>query len=50
LAPRYLLPRPEKIKVGYDKYGWSEHISRKLRQAGLIRSLKAQLAQKGIKI
>lgn len=46
------IPAPEagEDKVGYDKYGWSEHISRKYARQDSSDRLKAQLAQKGIKI
>ena len=46
------IPAPEKGEdsVGYDKYGWSEHISRKYARQDSSDKLKNQLANKGIKI
>ncbi len=46
------IPAPEQGEdsVGYDKYGWSEHISRKYARRDPSERLKQQLADKGIKI
>jgi len=46
------IPKPEggEDTVGYDKYGWSEHVSRKYARRDPSDRLKAQLASKGIRI
>ncbi len=46
------IPAPEQgdDKVGYDKYGWSEHISRKYARQDSSDRLKDLLANKGINI
>ena len=46
------IPKPEggEDTVGYDSYGWSEHISRKYARQDPSDRLKAQLAAKGIVI
>ncbi len=46
------IPAPEQgdDKVGYDTYGWSEHISRKYARRDPSERLKSQLADKGINI
>jgi nitroreductase len=43
-------PEPGEDSVGYDKYGWSEHISRKYSSQDPSDRLKKQLADKGIRI
>ncbi len=45
------IPKPEQDEdtVGYDKYGWSEHISRKYARQDSSGRLKNQLAGKGIR-
>lgn len=46
------IPKPEQGEdnVGYDKYGWSEHISRKYARQDPSERLKTQLLSKGIRI
>lgn len=46
------IPKPEagEDRVGYDNYGWSEHISRKYARQDPSEKIKSQLAKKDIKI
>lgn len=46
------IPKPEEgeDRIGYDKYGWSEHISRKYARRDPAGTIKEQLQNKGINI
>lgn len=50
LGAKIPAPEPGEDKVGYDKYGWSEHISRKYARQDPSERLKELLAKKGIMI
>ncbi|MGI6642585.1 MAG: nitroreductase family protein [Bacillota bacterium] len=46
------IPKPEEgeDRVGFDQYGWSEHVSRKYASRGGGEALKEYLADKGIRL